>query len=368
MRKEPTGAATLPNVVADGRSSFVSRLASAARHAVLAETNPRPRMPDRTLTPHPHRRCASLAMAAQLPASAFVGPFVAPGPDALDARIDLKSLRRRVLHALATRGTPAAHARLEGLDSADLAAGTVQDLVARGYAVALEEAASLCKPAPDEPPFDVGGTPATPKDLRRKKDFLVASGGARFRFSRRGGLQFIDRERELNVEHCVRFEDRTDVGTLDRFVAKEGELPRRFDAAFLDPIAYRQGELGDELILDGWLGRTSRDLPCRLTLVGRRDESFVRLTVRIDNRRRDHRLRIRFHGMPDVAPIVGIDAGPLERIVTAHGGYHAATLVRSCGRVAIGGGLDDADDELVEVPDAQCLRVVECTFHLGAET
>src|SRR5262249_5068277 len=153
----------------------------------------------RAVKPHPDRLALNLAHRATLPADAWHGPFVAPDPGSDDARVDLKLLAFEVKRALAERGTPAAHARLAELIGPDLWAGTVRDGTARGMRVALEEALSLCAPpaaSPERAPFD---TVLEQRELRRHRDLLVASGGARIRFSRKLGVLFVDRRGELNV-------------------------------------------------------------------------------------------------------------------------------------------------------------------------
>ena len=67
--------------------------------------------------------------------------MMAPGPDSADARMDLKLLAHRTRKALAERWTAEAEARLAGLSSPDLWAGTVQDGTAVLRIVTIEIAA-----------------------------------------------------------------------------------------------------------------------------------------------------------------------------------------------------------------------------------
>jgi hypothetical protein len=316
------------------------------------------------MKPHPDREAQTLAARKSLPASAFDGPFALPGEGAADCRIDLKLLAEGARRALATRATAMAEGRLVELDSPDLWAGTIQDGAARGFMAALEEAISLCLPEPE--PLALAPTPAAidpdrrcfeGKELRRKQDLLVASGGARVRFSRKSGLQLIDRDAGLNAERCVLFEDQGDAGTLDGFEPR-GEAPRRFDPAFLVPVRYEHDRERDFLRLEGRLGRRASGFPCRLELEGRRDQRQVHLRVVIENRQADHRLRIRFTGVPADAVAVADCATPLVTVQHERGTFLATTIVRACGRLQVG-------DRIVAVPAAQCMQRIERTFRLG---
>ncbi|HLU38144.1 MAG TPA: hypothetical protein VK081_02090, partial [Planctomycetota bacterium] len=249
--------------------------------------------------------------------------------------------------------------RLEGLDTPDLLAGTVQDGTARGLALAYEEALSLCRPA--APEADPLADPLTKvfegRELRRQREHTIESGGAKVRFSRKGGITLIDRASELMVEHCVAFEDRTDEGTLDGFVPREGERPRLFSPAFLQPVQALHGAAGDRLVLRGRLGRGPRGFPCEIVLEGRRAERTVRMTVRIENRLADHRLRIRFLSVPRA--LIAAEGTPgFEEVLAGHRRFVAATLVRACGKLLVG-------DEVVAVPGAQVQGWIEHRFRLG---
>ncbi|MCA8954928.1 MAG: hypothetical protein KDC87_02580 [Planctomycetes bacterium] len=318
-----------------------------------------------TARPHPDRDAATLAQRNRLLAdpSTAAGPFQMPGDGSCDARVDLHLLRHAAAVAMRTRGTDAARQRLDGLDTPDLLAGTVQDGTARGLHVALEEAMSLCAPAAPEladvdPEDDARTEEWTGKALRRKRDILVASGGARIRFSRRDGVLLVDRDAGIHAEDCLLFEDRTDAGTLDGFEPVAGERARLFSPAFLSPAVLRHGPRVQELHLVGQLGRGHRGYPCRLVLVGRHDERCVRMTLRVDNRHTDHRLRIRFRGVPD-GYVHHCGTPAWSRVEHRGRTFVTATLVRACGRLQVG-------SRSVAVPDAQLQLPIEHRFGLGA--
>lgn len=318
----------------------------------------------RAVKPHPDRLATTLAQRAMLPESAWRGPFQEPGPGSADARVDLALLWHRAREAVARRGTPQARARLAEVESPDLMAGTVQDGTARGVAVALEEAISLCRPEPapqTEPagPADVlEETEFTGKDLRAKHDLLVKSEGARIRFSRKGGLLFLDRDENVRFEDFVWFEDRSDRGTLDAFEPDPLERPRIFKPSFLVPVRFVRGRRRHLLELEGMLGRRG-GYPCRMRIEGRADESFVRLTIAIHNVRDDHRLRVRFMGLRDPGWIGHRGTPAFEVVEHDRGCFVAATLVRACGRLRVG-------DDIVAVPAAQCRGWIEHEFQLPA--
>src|SRR5262249_46567155 len=152
---------------------------------------------------HPDRCAATLADVDAARGRQGGGPFAAPGAGARDSRIDLKLLVWRALSAI--ERSAAARARLRDFDRArrpDLWAGTVRDGVARGFAVALEEAISLAagaRAADGRAAVDPAAVQTfAGKELRKKKDLLVSSGGARVRFSRKEGLLFVDRAAGVN--------------------------------------------------------------------------------------------------------------------------------------------------------------------------
>ncbi|MHC4853087.1 MAG: hypothetical protein ACYTF5_13820, partial [Planctomycetota bacterium] len=283
------------------------------------------------------------------------------GPGSADARMDLKLLAHQTRRALKERWSAEAEARLAGLSSPDLWAGTIQDGTARGFKVALEEALSLCAPAPQHDP-DPGPDPEDDvlegKHLARRRDLLVASGGARIRFARKTGILFVDRKRNIHEDNCIWFEDRTDVGYLDGFVPKEKERPRLFSPAYLRPTRLVHGRARDELFLEGRLGRRRHGYPCHLRIVGRKDEDGIRLTVTIHNQHPDHRLRIRFLGFQQPDYFRDPDFPPWELVHTRGRTFLAATLVRACGRLTVA-------DNIVTVPDAQCLCQISHKFGMG---
>jgi hypothetical protein len=313
---------------------------------------------DRVPTPSPERAAANLALRARADAS---GPFLLPGPGSADARVDLKLAAWQTEHALATRGTAAARQRLAGLDAPDLVAGTVQDGTARGLLLAYEEALALCSPAPaeDDPFTDPLTRVLEGKPLRKQREHVIESGGARVRFARKCGVHLIDRDAGVNLEHSIAFEDQTDLGTLDGFLAKEGERPRLFSPAFLQPVAVLKCAAGDRLELKGRLGRTPHGYPCTMTIEGRRDERSVRVVVRVENRHPDHRLRIRFMSVPPA--LISSEGTPaLTEIAAGHRRFVVATIVRACGMLTVG-------METVAVPGAQVFGWIEHRFRLGEQ-
>ncbi|MBL8722690.1 MAG: hypothetical protein JNK49_01520 [Planctomycetes bacterium] len=310
------------------------------------------------LRPHPDRLATTLADCL---APGPGGPFAPPGPDARAARIDLK-LRVAAFQAAAAR-SPAAAAHLAHWPAAahpDLWAGAVPDLVARAFAVRLEEAIALAGPAPSAelPPFDpLRDQHFSGRELRKKKDLLVASATARVRFSRKEGLLCVLRDDALHVANCLWFDARRDLGTLDHFVPDPAERPRLFSAQFLQPREYQVGGTTTRLRLTGRLGRGPIGWPCELEIAASREQAGVALRLRLEHRHPGWRLRARFRGVPagllrhqctDVA----------DAVAQPSGGFLAYTLVRSCERLTVGA-------HSVAVPAAQCLGRLEHTFTLG---
>lgn len=308
---------------------------------------------------HPDRELRTLARRDGAAASRH---SEGPGPGAADARIDVKLLLHRVRQALAERGTDAARARFAAIDSPHLLGGTIQDGVARGIAVALDETLDLCEPpAHSTEEHDDAEAIHTQtwqgRQLRRKKDLLVASASARIRFSRKGGVLLVDRDRDLNAEDCIRFEDRRDQGDLDGFAAVPGDRPRLFSPAFLAPHLYVQGPERTELRLSGRLGRSPAGYPCAIAFSARSAQPGIRMTIRIDNRHDDHRLRLRLLGIP--AGAVRHECTDVwETVQAGSRTFRAATLVRSVGRLRVG-------ERNVAVPEAQCHRSLTHTFWIG---
>lgn len=322
---------------------------------------------------HPDRHGATLLQCTALAQQARAGDdCIRPGAGSADARIDLKLLAFAAQQAMARSG--AARERLNQLSPGqrpDLWAGTVQDGTARGFAAALEEAASVLPQGPRSGPIaavlqrlphdPLQGRQLQARELRRHKDLLVTSAGPRVRFGHKQGLLLVDRERSLESQGFLRFEDRSDRGTLDAFVPDLAERPRLFDPRFLKPVLLRQGRELDALVLQGTLGRGRSGFPCELALLGFKDEPFLRLQVRIDNRHADHRLRIRFLGVPQHGYVQHFCTDVGEWTDSTAGGFLAFTLVRACGRLTV-------DDAEVAVPAAQCRDEVAHQFRIGAET
>jgi hypothetical protein len=308
---------------------------------------------------HPDRAATTLADRARLIADNSPQPESA-GAGIGDARVDLHLLWHAVDRTLATRSTAAALDWLAGLDTADLRAGTVQDGTARGLRARLEEAISLCKPASPSPDPDPDEDVITGKDLRRKREILIASAGVRIRFSRKQGVHLIDRARDVNTPHFLQFDDQRDIGCLDRFVPKPDTRARIFSPAFLEPEQLVQSSREDRLVLGGRLGRGRDGFDCRLTLIGRKDERGIRLRIAIDNRVLDHRLRIRFVGETDAAFVSHRGTPEFSTIRAGSRRFLAATLVRACGRLRVG-------DAHIPTPDAQMQGPIEHEFGLGLD-
>jgi hypothetical protein len=318
-------------------------------------------MPSESMS-HPDRLAATLANLDDAHATRGVGPFALPGPGSYDCRIDLKILQHAA--SLACSGSARARERLAAFAATghpDLWAGTVQDGVARGFAIALEEAISLgprSAPEPAAPTDDpVRLQRFAGKDLRKKKDLLVASGGTRVRFSRKEGLLFVDRNGGVNSPNCLRFEARRDLGSLDGFVADEAERPRLYSAQFLQAKEYVQSPGFTQLRLAGRIGRGPIGWDCQLVLTGVEAEDTVRMRLHLDNRHCGWRLRARFLGVPSGS--IAHDCAEVREVVENDaGGFVAFTLVRSCGTLLV-------DGQPVEVPGANVTGTIEHRFRLG---
>jgi hypothetical protein len=311
---------------------------------------------------HPDRSAATLA---NLPAAgaAIDAECAPPSAGAADCRIDLKLLQWRAQAAIAR--SPAARAHLGELAPErhpDVWAGTVQDGVARGFAVRLEECVALAPSAATTtapPSLDAGARVTTGKELRKKKDLLVKSGGARVRFTRKEGLLFVDRDEGLHASNCLRFDARADRGTLDGFTADPAERPRLFSAQFLQPRRYVEADAGCELVVAGRLGRGPIGWDCELVLRGYAAEPFVRMTLRLEQRIVGWRLRARFLGVPSAA--IAHDCMPVRELVpTDAGGFVAFTLVRACTTLLV-------DGAPVAAPAAACLGTIVHEFRLGSD-
>lgn len=313
------------------------------------------------LPPHPDRSAETLANVPEGRLRAGVTSFATPGEGSRDARIELKQALERARMALASRATEAARARWQAIAGEELHAGTVRDAVARGVRVAAEETLSLCKPRPsDVEPLPDPLALVSERELRKPREILVASAGFRARWSRKSGFLFVDRASDLHVEDALRFEDRRDRGTLDGFEAEPGERPRLFSPAFLKPVLVEHSKERDLLVLGGRLGQRANGYACELALEGRKSEPFLRLRITLQNGRPDHRLRARFLGALG-SRIRGLDDVLLgETVQHAHGSFLAATIVRACGRLAVG-------DEIVAVPEANSLGRIVRTFRIGGD-
>ena len=311
---------------------------------------------------HPDRAAATLAHLDAAFAARAGDAFQLPGPGAADCRIDLKLLQWRAL-AVAERAAAArAHLAAFPCDRhPDLWAGTVQDATARGFAVRLEEAIALAPTTPAMLPITAapGAQVTTGKELRKRKDLLIASAGARVRFTRKEGLLFVDREGGLHANNCLRFEAREDTGTLDGFVPMADRRARLFSAQFLQPQRYVEAGDRRELMLAGRIGRGPIGWPCRLVLRGEPTQTSVQLTLQIDQRLPGWRLRARFLGLPLAA--IRHECTPVHEVVANDaGGFVAFTLVRAATTL-------DVDGLPVPTPGAACLGPIEHTFWLGSD-
>lgn len=311
---------------------------------------------------HPDRAAATLVNVDAQRVARGVGPFAAPGEGAADSRIDQKLLQWRALAA--ARRSPQARERLAAFAPEarpDLWAGTVQDGTARGFAAALEEAVALAPALPGPPPEPADTSKAqvvVGKHLQKKKDVLVASGGARVRFTRKQGLLFVARDEGAHSANCLWFEARQDHGTLDGFAGVADERARLFSAQFLKPLRYLEAPGYTRLELKGRLGRGPIGWPCEVTLVGIASEPHVHLRIAIDNRLGGWRLRARLLGVPDA--LIAHDCTPVREVVANdRGGFVALTLVRACTTLLV-------DERPIAVPAAACLGRIEHDLRLGA--
>ncbi|MGC6488721.1 MAG: hypothetical protein ACON4Z_13825 [Planctomycetota bacterium] len=307
--------------------------------------------------PHPDRLAPTL-LQVQAGASAAAGDYRQPGPGSADCRIDLKLQLYRARRAAAAHPAAAAHLEPFGeTEHPDLWAGTVPDAVARGFAARLEEACSLAPAAPQATHLTADAEVLEGKPLRRKRDLLVASGGARARFTRKTGLLVVDRARDVHSENCLWFEARRDLGTLDGFVGADDERPRLFSAQFLQPRRYVVSTAGAQLVLEGRLGRGPTGWGCRLTLTGAADRRELGVAVELDDAAVGWRLRSRFLGLP--SGYVHHECEPVREVVDGpRGGFVADTLIRSCAKLAVG-------EELWETPAAARPGPLRHQFWLG---
>lgn len=310
---------------------------------------------------HPDRLATTLATLPQARAARPVGASATARAGASDCRIEGKLAQWLALRAAQQSPAAAEHlAAYSPEEFPELWAGTVQDGVARGFQVRLEEACSLAETtAPAEEPAQLGDpvTEFTGKELRRKKDILVASVGCRMRFSRKGGLLFVDREHDIHSKNCLWFEARRDVGTLDGFVGADDERARLFSAQYLKPKRFVQSRQFSMLELSGRLGRTAIGWPCRVVITGHAEQPNLQLTIELATTVPNWRLRSRFLGVP--AELVHHHCTPVRELVTTSvGSFVADTLVRSCSTLLV-------DGQPVAVPDAQSPHAICHTFSLG---
>lgn len=318
---------------------------------------------------HPDRLAETLA---NLPAAHAARPTdgtAPPGDGAHDCRIDLKCMLWQALRAAQRSDEARVHLqRLPRERHPDLWAGTVRDGAALGFLAHLHEVVSLAPAAPDdggawpEHP-DPGAQLLTDRKLRRKQDLLVKSGGPRVRFTRKGGVLFVDRAHDLHSENCLWFEACRDIGTLDGFVGAEGERARLYSAQFLQPRYYLAAKARTELQLAGRLGRGPIGWPITVTLRGDDDRQTLELFVELPHAGSDSqsgwRLRMRTLGLP--ATHVHHHCTPVRELVdNDHGGFVADTLVRACEHLLV-------DGTQVAVPDAAAPRRVRHRFTLGAD-
>ncbi|MCB9884063.1 MAG: hypothetical protein H6838_01150 [Planctomycetes bacterium] len=285
---------------------------------------------------HPDRHAATLV---QLASGSNAAAHQPPGLGARDCRIDQKLLLWRARRAM-TR-SEAARAHLDRWPEAshpDLWAGTVRDGVARGFSAALEEVISLASPEDGADPFELPADArvTTGKDLRRRRDVLLASGGARCRFSRKTGLLFVDRESDVQSANCLRFEARRDCGSLDHFEPDAAERPRLFSAQFLQPELLAETSDTTLLRLVGRLGRGPIGWRCALTLVGRIADDAVHLRIELPGSEPGWRLRARFLGLPS-ATVTHHCTDVREEVAGAQGRFVAYTLSRACGVLHVDG-------------------------------
>lgn len=318
---------------------------------------------------HPDRAAATLVQLEAAAASRPAGPFAEPSAGAADARIDLKLLQWRALAAMAQSAAARAHLAPFAIERhPDLWAGTIQDGVARGFAVRLEEAIALAlgtsaapasagPSAPTAEQVAAGARVTTGKELRKRKDVLIASGGARARFTRKEGLLFVDRSESVHAKNCLAFEARADVGTLDAFGARADERARLFSAQFLQAQRLVESPTGTELELAGRLGRGPIGWPCRLVLRGDPTHDALQLVVRVEHRLPGWRLRARFLGLPSIA--IAHECTPVREVVQNDaGGFVAFTLVRAATELLV-------DGARTATPAAACLGSIEHVFWLG---
>ena len=162
----------------------------------------------------------------------------------------------------------------------------------------------------------------------------------------------------MRGEGALRIEDRTDQGTLEAFVAEDGERPRLFDPKFLKPVLHVRKKGADLLVLRGWLGRGPVEIPCRMVWTGC-EPGPLTLRIALHNDRPNHRVRMRFLGLPR-SFVTHRCTDTFEAIHERGSSFHAVTLLRSCGGLKV-------DDRIVETPSALSFGWIEHTFVFGEQ-
>lgn len=309
---------------------------------------------------HPDRTAATVAQIGCWPTEPTL-PHAAPGAGAADCRIDLKLLQWRALQAMAACAASREHLQpFAARAHPDLWAGTVQDGTARGFAARLEEAIALAGLTVIPPLPDIGEPTrvVTGKDLRRRKELLIGSGGPWLCFSRKDGVAFHDRACGVHSANCLRFEARADRGDLDGFAGAADERPRLFSAQFLQPCEFAEGRAGTRLVLRGRLGRGRVGWDLTATAVALPTENVVHLRLAVDNRQVGWRLRARWLGIPGEA--IAHDCTAVREVIDGGDGkpFVAFTLVRAVDVLRI-------DGHPVPVPGAACLGTLVHDFRLG---
>lgn len=311
-----------------------------------------------TPQPHPDRLTATLHQVLASDDALPSNPPSPPGIGSADCRIDLKQWIHRARRAMAASPEAARHlAPLSEARHPDLWAGTVPDGVARGFAARLEEACSLADTWDEADAPEPTVERHEGRALRRKKDLLVAAGRARVRFTRKGGLLLVVRDRDLNTENCLWFEARRDHGTLDGFVGAPDERPRLFSAQFLKPTEYVRTEHTTTLTLAGDLGHGRDSWGCCVKLRGDQRRDALSMSIELPRSPHGWRLRSRLLGVPE--DLARHACEPVrERVDDPRGGFLADTLIRSCGVLCVG-------DEQVATPAAAAPGPLVHRFELG---
>jgi hypothetical protein len=296
--------------------------------------------------------------------SGVVVPTSPRGLGAADCRIDLKLLRWRAAAAAMARSATARHTSLPFPPHAhpDLWAGTVQDGTARGFAVRLEEAIALAgRPValpPQLPPPPAGARVTTGKELKKRKDVLIASAEARVRVTRKEGPAVRRPRRRPARQQLPALRGQRG----SRHARRRSRRDRTSGRACSRRSSCNHSDSSRATQAPNWpspgrLGRGPVGWPCLLVLRGDPRRPAVQLTIRIDHRLPGWRLRARFLGVPLAA--IAHACTPVHEVVQNDaGGFVAFTLVRAATRLFVG------DDE-VATPGAACIGPIQHTFWLG---